>query len=77
MDLDTAAFLHACEELADDFGNVTEDALMLAFALASVDVLTRATPATAVKALPEIRRLTRLVSHHAEAEGYTIVWRDD
>ena len=44
MDIDTAVFLAACERQATQARTITEDQVMIAFLLASTDVLGKVSP---------------------------------
>jgi hypothetical protein len=74
MDLDTAVFLDMCQQLANDRDELAESDVVIAFMVASVDVIGRQTPAAVAKGYHKIREMAMLAGiPRAEEEGYVVI----
>lgn len=73
MDMDTAVFLDMCDQLADHNREMTEDQVVIAFLIASTDVLGKVPPAKSAQNYKHIQGLAMRVIEVAEAEGFVVI----
>lgn len=81
MDIDTAVFLDMCQRQATankQLGGyadreITEDQIVIAFMVASVDVLGKQTPAKVAQGFDALHSLAMRVIYIAEDDGFTII----
>lgn len=73
MDFDTAVFLEMCGKFADKNREMTEDQVVIAFMVASLDILSKVPVRKVVTEFSEIRSHAMRTIHVAEADGFVVI----